>query len=39
MSTERHKAEQIVSELRQIEVLAGQGQLRIDAIREVQISE
>lgn len=30
---------QIVSMLRQVEVLVGQGQLRIDAIREVQISE
>ena len=39
MSTKRHKPEQIVSKLRQIEVLVGQGQPRIDAIREVQISE
>ena len=39
MSTKRHKPEQIVSKLRQVEVLVGQGQHRIDAIREVQISE
>ena len=39
MSTKRHKPEQIVSKLGQIEVLLGQGQPRIDAIREVQISE
>ena len=35
MSTKRHKPEQIVSKLRQVEVLVGQGQPRIDAIREV----
>jgi putative transposase len=39
MSTKRHEPEQSVSRLREIEVLAGQGQPRIDAIREVQISE
>ena len=39
MSTKRHKPEQIVSKLRQVEVLVGLGQPRIDAIREVQISE
>ena len=39
MSTKRHEPEQSVSRLREVEVLAGQGQPRIDAIREVQISE
>ena len=39
MSTKRHKPEEIVSKLRQVEVLVGQGQPRIDAIREVQITE
>ena len=39
MSTKRHKPEQIVSKLRQVEVLVGLGQPRIDAICEVQISE
>ncbi len=38
MSTKRHKPEH-VSKLRQVEVLVGQGQPRIDAIRKVQISE
>ena len=39
MSTKRHKPEEIVNKLRQVEVLVGQGRPRIDAIREVQISE
>ena len=39
MSTKRHKPEEIVNKLRQVEVLVGQGQPRIDAIREVQITE
>ena len=39
MSTKRHKPEQIVTKLRQVEVLVGLGQPRIDAIREAQISE
>ena len=33
MSTKRHKPEEIVTKLRQVEVLAGQGMARIDAIR------
>ena len=33
MSPKRHKPEQIVSKLRQVEVLVGQGMARIDAIR------
>ena len=39
MSTKRHKPEEIVYKLHQVEVLVGQGQPRIDGIREVQISE
>ena len=39
MGIKRHQPEQIVSKLRQVEVLVGLGQPRIDAIREVQISE
>lgn len=39
MATKRHKPEEIVSKLRQVDVLVGQGQLRIDAIRQMQITE
>ncbi len=39
MSTKRHKPEEMVAKLRPVEVLVGQGQPRIDAIRKVQISE
>ena len=39
MATKRHKPEEIVSKLRQVDVLVGQGQARIDAIRQVQITE
>lgn len=39
MATKRHKPEEIVSKLRQVDVLVGQGQSRINAIREVQITE
>ena len=39
MATQRHKPEEIVSKLRQVDVLVGQGQTRIDAIRQVQITE
>ena len=39
MSTKRHKPEEIVSKLRQVEVLVGQGMNRIDAIGEVGITE
>jgi putative transposase len=35
----RHKPEQIVTKLRQVEVLVEQGLARIDAIREVQITK
>jgi putative transposase len=39
MANKRHKSEEIVSKLRQVEVLVGQGMARIDAIREVRITE
>ena len=39
MATKRHKPEEIVSKLRQVAVLVGQGQARIDAIRQVRITE
>ena len=39
MSTKRHKPEEIVSKLRQVEVLVGQGMARIDAIRQISIAE
>jgi hypothetical protein len=32
MATKRHKPEEIVTKLRQVEVLVGQGMARIDAI-------
>lgn len=35
MSMKRHKPEEIVTMLRQVEVAIGQGMARIDAIREV----
>ena len=37
MATKRHKPEEIVTKLRQVEVLVGQGMARIDAIRQVRI--
>ena len=39
MAIKRHRPEEIVSKLRQVEVLVGQGIPRIDAIREVSITE
>ena len=39
MGIKRHKPEEIVTKLRQVEVLVGQRMSRIDAIREVQITE
>ncbi len=39
MSNKHHKPEEIVAKLRQVEVLVGQGKARIDAIREVSITE
>jgi transposase len=39
MAIKRHKPEEIVSRLRQVEVLVGRGMARIDAIREISIAE
>ncbi len=39
MGIKRHKPEEIVTKLRQVEVLVGQGMARIDAIRQVRIVE
>tara|TARA_B100000676_G_C17954303_1_gene773831 strand:- start:920 stop:1198 length:279 start_codon:yes stop_codon:yes gene_type:complete len=39
MSTKRHKPEEIVSKLRQVDVLVGQGMNGTDAIRQVSITE
>ncbi len=39
MSIKRHKPEEVVSKLRQVEVLVGQGMPRIDAIREIRVTE
>ena len=39
MANKRHKPEEIVTKLRQVEVLVGQGMARIDANREVRIVE
>ena len=38
MGIKRYKPEEIVTKLRQVEVLVGQGKSRIDAIREIQIT-
>lgn len=39
MAMKRHKPEEIVSKLRQVDVLVGQGMARVDAIRHVSITE
>jgi putative transposase len=39
MANKRHKPEEIVTKLHQVDVLVGQGMARIDAIREVRITE
>ncbi len=39
MANKRHKPEEIVTKLRQVEVLVGQGMVRVDAIRQVRIVE
>jgi len=39
MATKRHKPEEIVTKLRQVEVLVGQGVTRVDAIRQVRVTE
>ena len=39
MGIKRHNPEEIVTKLRQFEVLVGQGMARIDAIRQISITE
>ena len=39
MGSKQHKPEEIVTKLRQVEVLVGQGMARVDPIREVCITE
>ena len=39
MANKRHKPEEIVTKLRQVDVLVGQGMARIDAIKQVRIVE
>jgi len=39
MAIKRAKPEEIVTKLRQVEVLVGQGMKRIDAIREIGVVE
>ena len=39
MGIKRHKREEMVTKLRQVEVLIGQGMARIDAIGQISIAE
>jgi putative transposase len=39
MTSKRPKPEEIVSKLRQVEVLMGQGMSRLDAIRQIGVFE
>ena len=39
MANKRYNPEEIVTKLRQVAVLVGQGMARIDAIRDVRIAE
>ena len=39
MTNKRPKPEEIVSKLRQVEVLMGQGMSRLDAIRQIGVVE
>ncbi len=39
MANKRHKPEEIVTKLRQVDVLVGQGMVRVDAIRQVSITQ
>ena len=39
MANKRAKPEEIVSKLRQVEVLVGQGMARSDAIRQISVTE
>jgi ACT domain-containing protein len=39
MANKRHKPEEIVTKLRQVEVLRGQGMALADAVRQIGVSE
>ena len=39
MGIKRHRPKEIVMKLRQVKVLVGQGMARIDAIRQISITE
>jgi cell division protein FtsB len=39
MGTKRHKPEEIVAKLRQVEVLTGQGRSIAEAVRSISVSE
>jgi putative transposase len=39
MANKRHNPEEIVTKLRQVEVLVGQGMACIDAIRQIHVVE
>jgi putative transposase len=39
MGTKRHRPEEVVTKLRQVEVLVGQGMTRINATRKIQITK
>ena len=39
MSSKRHKPEEIISKLRQVDVIVGRGMSRTDTIRQVSITE
>ena len=39
MANKRRKPEEIISKLRQVEVLMGQGMSRLDAIRQIGVVE
>jgi putative transposase len=39
MEIKQYKPEEIVTKLRQVEVLVGQGMARIDAVRQISIIE
>ena len=39
MGIKQYKPEEIVTKLRQVEILVGQGMARIDSIRQISITE
>ena len=39
MASKRHRPEEIVAKLRQVDVLQGQGMSRVDAIRQIGVTE